>query len=153
MRAAAGPKSLANSGSFCTAVGPPSQQTWALRQIDVIAFGHHHVQVVAHHEDAAAVALADGGNQFVQLHLAMEIHGLHGFIQHQQLRLAQQGAGQQHALQFAAGQVRHPCVDEVGHAGFGKGGGNVDFGRGECQVIRRRTESGTFMASGKRCGT
>ena len=53
----------------------------------VVALRHHHVQIVAYHEDAAAMGFADGGDQFIQFDFAVEIHRLHRFVQHQQLRL------------------------------------------------------------------
>ena len=76
----------------------------AIEADHMIAFGHHHVQVVAHHENAAAMGFANGGNQFVELHLTEEIHRLHRFIENQKIRPAQQGPRQQRALQLATGK-------------------------------------------------
>jgi hypothetical protein len=57
---------------------------------DVVAFSHYHVQVMAHHENAAAMGFANSGNQFVKFHFTNEIHGLDRFIENQQIGLAQQ---------------------------------------------------------------
>ena len=66
----------------------------AIQADDVVALRHHHVQVMADHEDAAAMALADIGNQLVHARLAEEVDGLHRLVKNQQFGLAQQRAGQ-----------------------------------------------------------
>jgi hypothetical protein len=66
----------------------------AIQTDDMIAFGHDHMQVMAHHENAAAMAFANAGNQFIEFHFTEEIDGLHRLIENQQIRLAQQGPRQ-----------------------------------------------------------
>ena len=64
----------------------------------LVGGAHHQVQVVGHHQHAAAMALAQLADQPVQLALAVDVDALHGFVEHQQFGLAEQGAGQQHPL-------------------------------------------------------
>ena len=104
MRAPDGPKSLANSGSCCTLLRPAFAADMAIEADDMIAFGHYHVQVMAHHENAAAMGFANARDQFVELHFTEEIDGLNRLIENQQIGLAQQGARQKRPLQFTAGE-------------------------------------------------
>ena len=41
------------------------------------------------------------------------ISTLHRFVQHQQLGFDQQGAGQQHPLHLATGELLHPVVQQI----------------------------------------
>ena len=65
----------------------------------------------------------DGGGSKLQTQLGLtgDVHALHRFVEHQQLRLAQQGAGQQHALHFAPGHALHRAVDDLFCAHFFQG--------------------------------
>src|SRR3990167_8074352 len=84
----------------------------------LVGGAHHQVQVVRDHQHAATMAVAQLGDQAVQLGLAADVDALHRLVEHQQLRLAQQGAGQQHALQFAAGNALQGAVDHLAGADF-----------------------------------
>ena len=66
----------------------------AIQANHLIGGTHHQMQVVGDHQHAAAVAVAQPGNQAVQLGLAADIHALYRFIEHQQLRFTQQRTGQ-----------------------------------------------------------
>ena len=101
----------------------------------MIALGHHHVEIVADHENAAAVAAADLGDQFVEPGLADEIDGLHRLVEHQNVGPAQQGAGQQGALQFAARERGDAGIFQVRDAGFGQR--RIDFFPGRPQGERQ----------------
>ncbi|MNC24500.1 hypothetical protein D3C75_725550 [compost metagenome] len=70
------------------------------------------------HQHAAAVAVAQAGNEVVQLGLADHVYALHRLVEHQQLGFAQQGAGQQHALHLAAGNGLYRAVDDLLGAHF-----------------------------------
>ena len=87
----------------------------------MVALGHDHVKIVADHEDTAAMTLADLGNEFVHTGFAHEIDGLHGFVEHQQLGLAQQGTRQEGTLQFAAREPRDAGRREVGNSRLAQG--------------------------------
>ncbi len=68
----------------------------------MIALGHDHVKIVADHQDSAAMAPADLGNELVHAGLAHEVDGLHRLVENQQLGPAQQRARQEGPLQLAA---------------------------------------------------
>jgi hypothetical protein len=93
--------------------GPALAAHMAIEADDVVTLRHHHVKVMADHENAAAVALADIGNQLVHAGLTQEVDGLHRFVENQQLGLAQQSAGKQCALQLASGEPRDIGVLQV----------------------------------------
>src|SRR3990167_6935978 len=86
----------------------------------LISGAHHQVQVVGHHQHAAAMTVTQLGDQAVHLGLAGHIDALYRLIQHQQFWLAQQGTCQQHALQFAAGDALQRAVDYLFRAHFGQ---------------------------------
>ena len=90
----------------------------AIEADDMVALGHHQVEIMAHHQNAAAVALSHRRDQLIHAGLTHEVDRLHRFIEHQELRFAQQGAGQQGALQFATRQALEACLLEVRNAGF-----------------------------------
>ncbi len=52
-------------------------------------------------------------DKIVERHLAVDVNTLGRFIQHQQLRTVEQGAGQQYALRFAAGELLHRRIDQM----------------------------------------
>ncbi len=99
----------------------------AIEADDMIAFGHHHVQVMAHHENAAAMAFANAGNQFIEFHFTEEIDGLDRLIENQQIGLAQQGPRQQRPLQFATGERGDARFFQMGNADFVQSPINVLF--------------------------
>ena len=92
----------------------------AVEADDVVALRHHHVEVMADHEDAAAVLLPDVRNQLVHARLAQEVHRLDGLVQHEKFGLAQQGAGQKGALQLAPRKAGDRRPFQVRNSGFGQ---------------------------------
>ena len=74
---------------------------------------HHQVQIVRHHQHATAMAVTNAGNEVVQLGLAFEIDTLGGFVEYQQLRLAEQRPRQQYALQLTAGKGLQAAVAQM----------------------------------------
>ncbi|MNC53382.1 hypothetical protein D3C75_1027870 [compost metagenome] len=116
----------------------------AVQAHHLVGGAHHQVQVVGDHQHAAAVALAQAADQPVQLGLAGDVDALHRLVEHQQFRLAQQGAGQQHALQLAAGDALQRTVDHLGGADFAErrqGAGAVDAGD-QAQEAQHRQRQG-----------
>ena len=96
----------------------------AIEADHLVGGAHDQMQIVGHHQHATAMAVAQAGNQAVQLGLASDIDALYRLVKHQQLRFAQQGAGQQYALHFATGHTLHGAVDDLFGADFfqrGKG--------------------------------
>ncbi|MNL35532.1 hypothetical protein D3C87_1575680 [compost metagenome] len=80
------------------------------------------MEIVRDHQDAAASGIADRADQIVKGCLAGEIHALDGFIEHHEIRLAGNGAGQQCALEFAAREVADFGIGEMRNAGGIKSG-------------------------------
>ncbi|MOA39602.1 hypothetical protein D3C78_1614000 [compost metagenome] len=68
---------------------------------------------MGNHQHAAAVAVAQARDQAVQLGLPGHVDALHRFVEDQQLRLAQQGSGQQNALHFTARDALYRAVDDL----------------------------------------
>ena len=77
-----------------------------------IGLSHHHMQVVADHQNAGLRRVADLADQLVKGHLAREVNALHRFIEHQEIRLADHCPGKQHPLEFAAGEFLHRCLEQ-----------------------------------------
>jgi hypothetical protein len=82
--------------------GPAFAAHMAVEADDAVAVRHDHVQVMAHHEYAAAMPAADLGDELIELRFADEIDRLHRLVKHQELGLAQQCARQEGPLQLAA---------------------------------------------------
>ena len=80
---------------------------------DFVGFGHHQMQVVRYHQHCAVQFMAQLVDKIVKRHLAIDVNTLGRFIQHQQLWAVEQGAGQQYALGFAAGEFLHRRVDQM----------------------------------------
>ena len=81
---------------------------------------HHHMQVVGDHQHPAAPPPADVADKPVERRLSGEVDALDRFVEDQQLRVADQGAGQQRPLELAAGKRLYRRVDQVGDAGLGQ---------------------------------
>ncbi|MCY1415037.1 hypothetical protein D9M71_305050 [compost metagenome] len=73
---------------------------------------------MGNHQHAAAVAVAQAGNQAVQLGLAGDVDALHRFVEYQQFRFAQQRPGQQYTLHLTAGNALDRAVDDLFGADF-----------------------------------
>lgn len=95
----------------------------------MIGGGHDQMQVMRDHEHGTAALVPGAGDQGVKLFLTGDVHALRGFVQHQQIGFAQQGARQQHALQLAAGKPGHRCFQDMAGADFLQG----MFQRGDFQ--------------------
>ena len=61
----------------------------AVEADDAVAFRHDHVEIMRHHQYAAAMAPPDLGDELVELGLADEVDRLHRLVQHQEFRPAQ----------------------------------------------------------------
>lgn len=85
----------------------------AIEADHLVGAGHHQMQIVGDHQHGAVELGGQLADEGVELDLAVDVHPLHRFVQHQQLGLDQQGAGQQHPLHFAAGELLHPVVQQV----------------------------------------
>ena len=59
------------------------------------------MQIVRDHQHGAAQLFTQLIDEIVQRQLAVDVHPLRGFVQHQQLRFVQQRSRQQHALVFS----------------------------------------------------
>ena len=99
------------------------------------------------------VVVADRLDQVVERDLAGEVDPLHRFVQHQQVGLAGDGAGQQRALELTAGQVLH-----LGTARWrmpvASSAASISRPRsGAVSVIRRSTVSGMVQSIASFCGT
>ncbi len=117
----------------------------AIEADHLIGGAHHQVQVVGDHQHTAAVAVAQHTDQPVQLGLAGDVDALHRFVEYQQLRLAQQRAGEQHALHLAAGNLLQRAVDHMLGADFTQrceGTGAVDTGYQAQEAQHRQGQGG-----------
>ena len=85
----------------------------AVQAHHLIGRTHDQVQVVGNHQYAATQAVAQSGDEVVQLRLPYHVNTLHRLVQHQQLRLSQQRTGQQHTLHFTPGHSLDGTVDHV----------------------------------------
>ena len=86
----------------------------AVQAENVVACGHHQMQVVADHQDGgtfAALPVADGLVVVAERH---RIDARRRFVQHDEVGAAQHGARQEQALRFATGQGLQRRVEQVG---------------------------------------
>src|SRR5690606_33438844 len=86
----------------------------------LVGRAHYQMQVVGHHQHAAAEAVAQLADQAVQLRLPGDVHALHRLVQHQQFGAAEQGAGEQHPLHLATGDALQRAVDHLLGANLGQ---------------------------------
>src|SRR5262245_12630773 len=71
------------------AFGPALAANMRIEADHPVALVHHHVKIVADHQNAAAMLFADFTDQRIELGLADEIHRLNRLVQHKKIRLAQ----------------------------------------------------------------
>nr|AAD00241.1 glucose-binding protein [Pseudomonas putida] len=112
------PNSSTNAGSTADLLGVVRAAHVTVQAHHLVGGAHHQVQVVGHHQHAAAMAVAQAGDEVVQLGLADHVHTLHRFVENQHLGFAQQGAGQQHALYLVAGNGLDRADDDLFGAHF-----------------------------------
>ena len=93
--------------------GPTSAADMTVQAEHRVGGGHHHVQVVRDHQHRAAVSCAYRADQRIELGLPGDVHALHGFVEQQQLGVAQQRARQQQTLQFTAGDRCDRCLQQA----------------------------------------
>ena len=77
---------------------------------DAVRVRHDEVEIVAHQQDAAAAGVADFFDERIEFGLAVGVDTGDGFIKHEEIRVAQQRAREQDALEFAAWDL----IDERG---------------------------------------
>src|SRR3546814_6655388 len=85
-----------------------------------VGLAHDDVEIVGDHQDTAAEALADAVDQLVERDLAGEVDTLHRLVEHQQGRPPDLRAGQQRALELAAGELLHRRRREMADADLGE---------------------------------
>jgi len=85
----------------------------AIEADHLVGAGHHQVQIVGDHQHGAVEFGGELADEGVELDLPRDVYSLDRFVQHQQLGLDQQGAGQQHPLHLAAGELLHPVVQQI----------------------------------------
>ena len=83
------------------------------------------MQVVRHHEHAAAAPVANPGDQIVDLALPGDVDALDRLVEHQEIGLAQERAGEQHALQLAARDRLDRARRQPRRPDFGERGGDA----------------------------
>ena len=134
--------------------GPAFAAHMAVEADDAVAFGHDHVEIVAHHQDAAAMAAADPGDQFIELRLADEIDGLHRLVKHQKFGLAQQARGPEARAAIRRRTARRRWRPSDAQCRSRPAPHRYPLALA-CSVSdsSRWTSSGTLGVSGKRCGT
>lgn len=81
-----------------------------------VGAGHHHMQIMGNHQDAAAFRVANAADQFVKRGFAGKVDPLHRFVQHQQIGVSGNGTGKQRTLEFAARQVLHFRLQKMRNA-------------------------------------
>lgn len=100
----------------------------------MVGMGGDDVEVVADHDLGDAPAAAGIGGQVAAQAVAVGVQAGARLIQHQQVRLATEGLGQHHPLQFAAGQTAQGPLGQVVGADFGQQGpGPFPVGAGQPQ--------------------
>src|SRR6185437_13479163 len=67
---------------------------------DAVGRRHHEMEIVRDQEHAATARITQAADEREELGLPRDVDALHRLVEHQQLRLAQQRAGKQHALQL-----------------------------------------------------
>ena len=91
--------------------------------------GHDDVQLVADHQDGTAKFGPDLLDGLVEGRRTGLIEALRCLVEDQKLRIAEERAGQQHALELAAGKAGHLAARQLARAGAGQrgtGGGITD---------------------------
>ena len=83
--------------------------------------GHDDMQLVADHQHRTVQVAPDAVDQLIEACGTGLVEALRRLVQDQQLRVRQQRAGQQDALELAAGQIDHLAVGDLGHAGLVEG--------------------------------
>ena len=73
----------------------------------LVGLRHDQVQIVRHQQYRTLQLIAQFTDQLVHAYLTTHINAGGRLIEHQQIRLAERGARQQHAFQFPFGQRSH----------------------------------------------
>ena len=116
----------------------------AVQADNLVGRRHDQVEIVGHHEHAAAAPAPDLGDKLEQLGLTGHIDALDRLVEDQEVGLAQEGAGEQHAPELTAGNVLDRAVDDAGGADLVE--------RGQNGRARRRAREADEAAHGERQG-
>ena len=101
-------------------LGRAAAADMAVEADDAVGGGHDQMQVVADHEDAAALLLADAVDQPEEGGLALVVDAGGRLVEHEEVGTTEQGAGEQDALQLAAGERLQRPAAEPGDADAGE---------------------------------
>ena len=74
----------------------------AIEAYNVVGCSHHHMQIVGNHQHTAAALIPDALDQRVERQLARVIDARHRLVQHQQIWLTDERAGQQYTAELTA---------------------------------------------------
>ncbi len=90
--------------------------------------GQGFIDIMGDEEDGGEMGLPEGGDHGLHFEARQGVQGGEGFVEHQELGFADQGAGEGNALGFAAGESQGPGVQAVAEADFRQGGFGVGAG-------------------------
>ncbi len=115
-------------------LGAIGEDTAFVEEGNALHFREDVAQVVGDEDDGAALAGLEA-DEFIQMALGGEVEAGAGFIEQQGFGLVDEGAGQEDAAGFSAGELVGPTVGEMEDAHFGEGGvGALPHGGGDLVV-------------------
>src|SRR6266478_6340644 len=98
-----------------------AQATAALHQDDLIGILRGEIQFVRHDHDGVAIFACEAAESVEQADLRSDIQVEGGLIEQEEQGLLGQSTREDHALLFAAGNLIHPAIAEIGSTDLGEG--------------------------------
>jgi hypothetical protein len=98
--------------------GRPGGEETAIKQEYAVSHAGHASQVVRDQNHRQVETPAQARDDFMEAFETCGVEALLRLVEQEQIRLGAQGKGQEHALQFAAGQLAEAAVEQMGRVHF-----------------------------------
>ena len=98
-----------------------AQATAALHQEDLVGILGGEIQFMGYHNYGVAVVRRKATKSIEEANLRGDVEVQRGLVEQQKQRTLREGASENHALLFSAGELVHPAIAELGGADLYEG--------------------------------
>jgi len=101
--------------------GANAQATAAVHQEDLVGVFGGEIQFMGYHDYGVVVVRTKAAKSVQEADLRSNVEVQGGLVEQQKQRPLREGAGEDHALLFSAGELVHPAIAEFGGTDLQKG--------------------------------